>query len=230
MNRNRIILLSVGICLVFTIFLLSKFTTISNARNFTMEERFAAISDKDKLSKAETKGTYMIDRAHSYIGFRVMHMGLAEVPGSFNNFKGKINFDSNKIKNSSVEFSAKVKSIDTRIKARDNHLRSKDFFEVAKYPELKFKSKKIKKRGKTLKVYGDLTMKGVTKEIVIKAKMYGPVKDRRGNIKMGFQGKTSINRRDFNVNYGGNLPNGTPMISDMVTIDLQLETLMRKKK
>ena len=227
--RKSLIIISGFLVFSFGVFVLN-FGFSSNARNLNLAEKFKTnISDK-KLSKAETKGTYRIDRAHSYVGFKVEHMGLVDVPGSFNNFKGEINFDSQKVKNSSVEFTAQTKSVDTRIKARDNHLRNKDFFEVTKYPQITFKSTRIKKRGKKLRVYGNFTMKGVTKEIMISARLYGPVKDPRGNLKMGIQGSTTINRRDFGVNYGRNLPNGTPMISDIVKIDLQLETVMRKAK
>ncbi len=202
----------------------------SKANLMDMEERFNSIAVGGKLPTSETKGTYSVDRAHSYVGFRVKHMGLVEVPGSFKSFQGKINFDSKKVKNSSVEFSIDVKSIDTRINGRDNHLRSKDFFMVEKYPKVTFKSTRLKKKGKTYRVYGSLTMKDVTKEVMIPFRIYGPIKDRRGNIKMGVRGGTVINRRDFNVNYGNNLPSGVPVISDDVNIDIQLETALRKPK
>ncbi|NNE98389.1 MAG: YceI family protein [Pyrinomonadaceae bacterium] len=210
------------------------FTSIgfhTSANSKSMEERFRVTAADKKLSKSETKGVYSIDKPHSYVGFRVKHMGLVEVPGSFKEFEGSINFDSFKIKNSSVEFKANVKSVDTRVNGRDNHLRSKDFFEVVKYPEITFKSTRVKKRGRNkYRLYGDLTMKGVTRQVTIPFRIYGPIKDQRGRIKMGIQGETSISRSAFNITYGGTLPSGVRTISDRVTIELQLETAMNSPK
>ena len=227
MYNKRILFVST-IFAIITGVILFWLSNSSSAGITNMAERFEKIAASDKLPASETKGTYAIDRAHSYIGFKVRHMGLVDVPGSFNSFEGSIDFDSSKIKNSTVEFSAEVKSIDTRVEGRNNHLRSKDFFEVETYPELTFKSTRVKKKGKRYIVTGNLTMKGVTKEIAIPFRIFGPIKDARGNVKMGIQGETSINRRTFNINYGNNLPNGIPTISDTVVIDLQLETALRK--
>ncbi len=229
MNIRKIFLIS-GFLTITTGVILFGLGNSSSAGITNMAERFEKITASDKLPASETKGKYAIDRAHSYIGFKVRHMGLVDVPGSFNTFKGSIDFDSSKIKNSTVEFSAEVKSIDTRVEGRNNHLRSKDFFEVETYPEMTFKSTRVKKKGKRYIVTGNLTMKGVTKEIAIPFRIYGPIKDARGNVKMGVQGETSINRRAFNINYGNNLPSGIPTISDTVVIDLQLETVLRKPK
>lgn len=230
MNR-RFYCIACGILAAALLFIAASFMSVSKAELMNMEERFETISTGEKLSKAAIKGDYAVDRAHSYLGFRVTHMGLAEVPGSFKDFKGTVSYDAKNVKNSTVEFTAMMKSVDTRVNGRDNHLRSKDFFEVEKYPEMTFKSTRVKKKGKNkVRVYGNLTMKGVTKEVMIPVKLYGPIKDQRGNMKMGVRGKTAINRRDFGVNYGRNLPNGTQMISDLVTIDIQLETVMRAKK
>ncbi len=194
----------------------------ADARIKGFDLRFAPIID-DGPSKAESTGVYELDKAHSYVGFRIMHLGLTEVPGSFNDFTGRIDFDANKIENSKVSFVALTKSVDTRNEGRDKHLRSKDFFEVDKYPEMSFKSTRVKKKGKKYVVYGDLTMKGITKPVEIEFKIHGPIRAQRGSIKIGVQGSTVINRRDFGVNYGSNLPSGVPMLSDNVIIDIQLE-------
>ncbi len=220
---------AVSIFAAVAVFVLTGFGLSSNAGSKTMEERYAAAGDK-KLPAAETKGIYDIDKAHSYVGFHVRHMGLVDIPGSFNEFEGAIDFDSSKIKNSTVEFTANVKSIDTRVNGRDNHLRSKDFFEVENYPSMSFKSTKVKKRrGNKYRVYGNLTIKGKTREIMIPFRIYGPIKDQRGTLKMGIEGETSINRRDYDINYGGNLPTGVPVIGDQVTVLIRLETVMRKE-
>ncbi len=193
-------------------------------------ERFETLYVTSEVPKEEQVGEYGFDKAHSSIGFKIKHMGLVDVPGQFRKFDGKVDFDAKKVKNSSVEFSAEMTSVDTGINARDNHLRSKDFFEVKTYPKMTFKSTKIKKKGKRYIVTGDLTMKDVTKSVSFPVRIYGPIKDGRGNVRMGIVGSTVINRREFNVTYGGNLPNGTPTLANNVVVDLQIETVKKKEK
>lgn len=201
----------------------------ADAARETMAGRFEFRAGEKKVPKAEQTGEYSFDMAHSSIGFRVRHMGLVDVPGNFRNFEGTLNFDADKVSESTVEFKAEVKSVDTGVNARDNHLRSKDFFEVMTFPDMTFKSKRIKKKGKRYMVKGDLTLKGVTKEIEFPVRIYGPIKDERGTIRMGMSGYTSINRRDFNVTYGGKLPGGTAVLSDSVAVELQIESVKKKE-
>lgn len=229
MSKKRITFLSVGILTFFAAFFVFNIGTNSNASSLNIEEKFTKLS-YEKVSDEEQMGEYSFDKAHSSINFRIKHMGLVDVPGNFRDFQGTVNLDGKKLRDSSVEFSAQMKSVDTGVNARDNHLRSKDFFEVETFPEMTFKSKKVKKKGKRYMVTGDFTMKGVTKELTIPMQMYGPVKDERGTIRMGVTGQTVINRRQFNVNYGSNLPNGTAMLSDNVVVDLQIESVKKKEK
>ncbi|HKX84436.1 MAG TPA: YceI family protein, partial [Pyrinomonadaceae bacterium] len=176
--------------------ILSNSTTTAVNRSFA--ERFV-VDDKKKQTVGEA-GVYNFDKAHSFIGFKVNHMGLIEVPGFFRDFTGSVNYDAADVKKSSVEFTAKAASIDTGVAPRDKHLQSPDFFDVAKFPELTFKSTKVEKKGKQLVVTGDLTMRGVTKSVAIPFEIAGwlPGNERSG-MKMGIQGETTINRRDFGV-------------------------------
>lgn len=178
----------------------------------------------EKAMKAAESGTYNFDKAHSFIGFKVKHMGLIEVPGYFRDFTGTVNYDTADVTKSTVEFKAMVTSVDTGVAGRDAHLRRADFFEVEKYPELTFKSTKVEKKGKGWIVSGDLTMRGVTKPVSIPFEMTGfvPGSDRAG-AKIGITGETVLNRRDFGVNYGGNLPSGIPQIADEVKVVLAIE-------
>lgn len=187
------------------------------------------VSIDEKALKLVEAGTYDFDKAHSFIGFRIKHMGLIEVPGYFRDFKGTVKFNAEDVTKSTVEFSAKIASVDTGVAARDNHLRTADFFDAEKYPEMTFKSSKIEKRGKSLVLTGDLTIKGVTKSVSIPFDVTGwvPAGD-RSPAKMGIVGETMINRRDFGVNYGGNLPNGVPVLSDDVKVTLQIEAAKAK--
>lgn len=204
---------------VFALALVSFNTSGENLR----EKEFAAKFADTKLTAAETTGSYDVDAKHSYIGFRVMHMGLAEVPGAFRDFSGSINYDGKDVSKSSVNFTAKVTSVDTGVAPRDNHLRTADFFEVEKYPDMTFKSTKVEKKGDKWEVAGDFTLKGVTKQVTIPFTVNGMMKDQKGNVKMGISAQTTINRQDYGVKYGNKLPDGTLALSDMVKIDLQLE-------
>jgi polyisoprenoid-binding protein YceI len=169
-------------------------------------------------------GVYAFDKNHAFIGFKVKHMGLIDVPGYFRDFTGEVKFDSQDVTRSTVTFKAMATSVDTGVAARDAHLRRADFFEVEKYPEITFKSTKVEKKGTGWMVTGDLTIKGVTKPVSIPFEIAGwlPASERSG-MKMGITGETTINRRDFGVNWGSNLPSGVPAVSDEVKVVLQIE-------
>jgi polyisoprenoid-binding protein YceI len=201
---------------------LSNYSTEAVNRSF--EERF--LTNGVALQTGES-GTYNFDRAHSFIGFKVRHNGLIEVPGFFRDFTGVVNYDAKDVSKSSVTFSAKSTSVDTGVQGRDNHLRTADFFEVEKYPEINFKSRKVEKKGRNWMVTGDLTMKGVTKSISFPFNIPGFVAaGGRSGPRMGITGETTINRRDFGVNYGGNIPGtSVSVIADNISIVLQIEAV-----
>ncbi len=194
--------------------------TGAEAVNSSLAERFivgAAVQTGDS-------GTYNFDKAHSFIAFKAKHMGLVEVPGFFRDFTGVVNYDAKDVSKSTVEFTAKATSIDTGVPGRDKHLRTADFFEVDKYPDITFKSTKIEKKGRNLIVTGDFTMKGITKSISIPFQIAGwlPADERSGG-KMGIAAETTINRRDYGVNWGSTLPSGISAVADEVKISLQIE-------
>jgi len=192
----------------------------AQAVEMTQSEQFAA---QGALQTGES-GVYNFDRAHSFIGFKVKHMGLIEVPGYFRDFTGAVTYDAKDPAKSTVQFTAKATSVDTGVGGRDTHLRSADFFEVEKFPELSFKSTKVEKKGSGWMVTGDFTLKGVTKTISFPFNISGFLPaDQRSGGKMGITAETSINRRDYGVNYGTNMPNGTAVLSDDVKVVLQIE-------
>lgn len=210
--------------ILFSVFALAvgylSFGTSTDAVELSFDERFAPPA----VVQTGESGTYNFDKAHSAIGFTVKHMGLVNVPGFFRDFTGAVNYDAKDPSKSTVEFTAKATSVDTRVDGRDNHLRSPDFFEVEKYPDITFKSTKVQKKGTSWIVTGDFTMKGVTKSISFPFNIAGFLPaDQRSGGKMGITAETSINRRDYGVNYGTNLPNGSPVLSDDVKINLQIE-------
>lgn len=210
---------------IAALFILSDST--ATAVNPTFAERFT-IDDKKKPSAGET-GVYNFDKPHSFIGFKVKHNGLIEVPGFFRDFTGAVHYDASDVRKSSVEFTAKVTSVDTGVAGRDRHLRTADFFEVEKFPDLVFKSSRVEKKGKNWIVTGDLTIKGVTKAISFPFQIAGflPGGERSGP-RMGITAETMINRRDFGVNYDSKLPGGILAVDDNVKVVLQIEAVVPK--
>lgn len=171
-------------------------------------------------------GDYNIDPAHSIIGFSIRHLEINWVEGRFKDFKGTIHYTDADVTKSSVEFTAKIESIDTGVEARDKHLRTADFFDAAKYPELTFKSTKVERKGKDSYVlYGDLTLKGVTKQVQLPFTITGAVKDPWGNTRFGINAETKINRRDYGINYGNTMAQGGLDVGNEVTINLHLEAV-----
>ncbi|MEO8436415.1 MAG: YceI family protein [Pyrinomonadaceae bacterium] len=171
-------------------------------------------------------GEYKMDTAHSTIGFSIRHNEINWVSGRFKDFAGMIRHDDKDVTKSSVEFTAKVESIDTGVTARDNHLRTADFFEVAKFPEMTFKSTRIERKGKDRYVlHGDLTLKGVTKPVAIPFTIVGAIKDGRGNTRFGVEGNTTIDRRDYGITWGHALAAGGFDVGNDVTISLHLEVM-----
>lgn len=205
---------------------------VSTATNQTAAATDLLTQDKSvKLTAQEMSGVYEFDRAHSNIGFRIKHMGLAEIPGSFTDYTGVIRYDAADVTKSSVEFAAKVTSVNTGIEARDKHLRTADFFEVEKYPEMTFKSIKIEKKGENNFVaVGDFTLKGVTKQISLPFTINGFLKDGRGAIKMGASALTVINRQDYGLTWGKVLDNGVLSLDNNVSVNLQIEAAKQQPK
>ena len=171
-------------------------------------------------------GSYTLDPAHSTIGFTVRHLVINDIPGRFRDFAGSIQYNSEKIGESSVTFTAKAASVDTAIEARDKHLRTSDFFDVEKYPEITFKSTRIEKKGAdSFVAHGDFTMRGVTRVIAIPFRLHGTVKDPWGKIRLGVEAGLTINRNDYGITWGSKLDNGGLVIGNDVKINLLLEAV-----
>lgn len=175
-------------------------------------------------------GDYHLDVAHSVIGFSIRHNELTLVSGRFKDFTGTIHFDDQDVTKSTVEFKAKVESIDTGVEARDRHLRTADFFDVAKFAEMTFQSTRVERKGKSYFLYGDLTIKGVTKPVSFPFTMTGAIKDGRGNTRIGIAAQTKIDRRDFGITWGHALAGGGFDVAHEVMINLQLEALQPAPK
>lgn len=193
----------------------------------TIPDAATAVAVEDMAKPAEG-AVYTIDKSHATIGFTIQHMTLSLVHGRFTDFAGKITLDDKDMTKSSVEFTAKIASIDTDVAARDEHLRSPDFFDAEKYPELTFKSKSVEKHGDGYVLHGALTIKDKTKDIAIPFKLHGPLQDQRGNSRIGVEGRTTINRQDFGITFGATLPNGGLALANDVQIELDFEAVKPK--
>ena len=169
--------------------------------------------------------SYQIDKAHSEIAFQVRHL-LTRVRGHFGDFSGVIKVDEMNPANSSVDVTIQAASIDTHTADRDNHLRSADFFDVANYPTLTFKSVSVTPRGSEwLDVVGDLTIHGVTRQVTLPVNYLGNGKDPWGNEKAAFEADITINRKDFNLNWNATLETGGLLVGDDVKISLSIQAL-----
>ena len=170
-----------------------------------------------------------IDSSHSGASFTVKHMMISNVRGEFNKVSGTFNYNEKDPTKSTVAATIDASSIDTREPKRDEHLKSPDFFDVAKHPKITFKSKKVAKAGEgKLKVTGDLTMRGVTKEVVLDVEgPTKPVKDPWGNLKIGATATTTLNRKDFGLNWNQALEAGGVLVGEDVKVELDLEFLQK---
>jgi polyisoprenoid-binding protein YceI len=166
---------------------------------------------------------YNIDKSHSGIGFEVAHLVITDVQGEFKDYDVNLMLDHNNVANSTVETRIKVASIDTDEQKRDDHLRSADFFDAETHPEIVFKSKKIEKKGDNYVAQGDLTIRGVTKEVSLPFEVKGPIQDPRGNTRVGINAEMTINRQDYGVSWNKTLDAGGVVVGDEVKINIKSE-------
>ncbi len=168
-----------------------------------------------------------IDPDHSNAQFKVQHMVITNVRGNFPDVQGSVTIDDRDISKSTVDVTIAAASLDTNHEKRDNHLKSADFFDVEKYPALTFKSKKVEQNGDGgLKVLGDLTIRGVSKEVELLVS--GPtqsITDPWGNTRKGAQATTRINRKDFGLTWNKTLETGGLVVGDEVEISIEVELI-----
>ena len=166
--------------------------------------------------------TYVFDKLHSTIGFQIRHL-FSKVPGKFGDFSGQIQLDEANPEQSSVEVTIETASIDTGVKMRDDDLRSPKFFDVKKFPEITFKSTAVKKTGEnTADVTGNLTMHGVTKDVVLKVELLGKGAGPKNSTVSGWDASTALKRSDYGLTWN-QVIEGTQMVGDDVQIELHIE-------
>jgi polyisoprenoid-binding protein YceI len=184
------------------------------------------------LPAAAATSTWQIDPAHSAAQFAVKHLAISTVRGAFTSVKGTVQFDDKDITKSSVDVTIEVNSVDTRQPDRDKDLRSDHFFDAEHFPTITFKSKRVEQvsPGK-LKISGDLTIHGITKEVVLDVDgPTAPVKDPWGNQRMAINATTKINRQDFGVKWNATMDNGGVVVGDEVSITIDAEMVQKAAK
>ncbi|MCM2333830.1 MAG: YceI family protein [Anaeromyxobacteraceae bacterium] len=169
--------------------------------------------------------SWNLDVTHSAIHFFVRHMVISKVHGRFAKWTGVLQLDEQDLTRSSVDVTIDAASIDTQVADRDAHLRSADFLDVAKHPEIRFTSRRIEKAGEGYRVVGDLSLHGVVKEVVLSAEFAGVGKDPWGNMRAGFSAKASLDRREFGLVWNAALETGGVLVGEKVEIAIELEAV-----
>ena len=171
-------------------------------------------------------GTYAIDPSHSRIGFVARHAMVTKVRGSFNEFEGSGYFDADDPGNSRLELTIDAASIDTRNPDRDAHLRSNDFFAMEQYPQITFVSTAVQQvDAENYRVTGDLTMRGVTRPVTLDLEFTGTSVDPYGNQRIGFEGRTVVNRKDWGINWNAPLDAGGVLVGEKVILEFEVSAI-----
>jgi polyisoprenoid-binding protein YceI len=169
--------------------------------------------------------TFAIDKTHSEVTFQVRHL-VTKVRGRFTDFSGTVQFDEARPELSSIDFSINAASIDTGTPDRDAHLRGDDFFAADTHATITFKSSKVVKRSaEQFEIEGTLTIRGIAKQLTLPIAYLGTATDPWGNVRAGFEGETTINRKDFGLNWNAALEAGGFLVGDDVKISVSLETI-----
>ncbi|MGW0523305.1 YceI family protein [Crossiella sp. NPDC003009] len=177
------------------------------------------------LSLSELTGDYAIDATHSRVGFVARHAMVTKVRGAFNEFDGRIKVDGDNPANSSVAVTINAASIDTRNAQRDEHLRGSDFLELEKFPQIRFVSTSVAQDGEDFALTGDLTIKDVTRPVTIEFTFEGTAKDPFGNTRVGFEGTTTISRKDFGITWNAALETGGVLVSDKIVLEFEVSAV-----
>ena len=178
------------------------------------------------VNQSTLTGKYVLDPSHSRIGFVARHAMITKVRGSFDEFEGSGYLDTETPTNSRLELTIKAASIDTRNAQRDEHLRSNDFLAMAEYPEITFVSTAVEPvDAEHFRVAGDLTIRGVTKPVTVDFEFTGSAVDPFGNTRIGFDGATTINRKEWGINWNAALETGGVLISEKVDLEFEVSAI-----
>jgi polyisoprenoid-binding protein YceI len=169
---------------------------------------------------------WQVDGAHSAVNLAIRHMVISKVRGHLTKWNAKLQLDTAELARSSVEVDIEAASIETGVADRDTHLRSPDFLDAAMYPTLRYRSRRVEAASKDrLRVVGDLTIRDVTREVVLDVEYGGQGKDPWGNTRVGFTATASLNRKDFGLTWNQALETGGVLVADRVDIEIELQAI-----
>ena len=172
-------------------------------------------------------GDYTLDVAHTRLGFSARHAMVTTVRGAFKDFEGTAHIDTANPADSTVSLTIKADSIDTGVADRDAHLRSADFFEIEQHPEITFNSTNVERDGDDWTITGDLTVKGITKPIAVEFESTGSARDPFGNLRIGFEGHTTLSRKDWGLTWNAALETGGFLVSDKIKLDFDISAIQK---
>ncbi|MDQ4052617.1 MAG: YceI family protein [Actinomycetota bacterium] len=181
--------------------------------------------DTPTTAVADITGDYTLDTSHSRLGFTARHAMVTKVRGQFGDFTGTARIDTAEPKNSSVNLAVKIASVTTGSADRDGHLLSGDFFDAESYPEMTFVSTDVSRDGSDWTITGDLTIKDVTRPVTIEFEETGSARDPFGNLRVGFEGSTTVNRKDWGLTWNAALETGGVLVSEKVKLEFDVSAI-----
>jgi polyisoprenoid-binding protein YceI len=184
-----------------------------------------AAAEETSQYVSDISGDYVLDPSHTRLGFSARHAMVTKVRGQFDEFEGIAHVDTATPANSTVSVSIKAASVTTGNEQRDGHLKTPDFFDIENYPEITFVSTDIATDGAEWDITGDLTINGVTKSVTIPFEATGSAKDPFGNTRIGFEGSTTINRTEWNLNFNAALETGGVLVSEKVVLEFDISAI-----
>ncbi len=176
-------------------------------------------------TSANLAGDYVLDPAHTRVGFSARHAMVTKVRGQFDEFEGSAHVDTDNPANSTVAVTIQAASVTTGQVQRDGHLKTPDFFDVENYPEIRFVSTDVERDGTEWSITGDLTINTVTKPVTILFEETGEAKDPFGNLRVGFEGTVTINRTDWGLTFNAALETGGVLVSEKVTLEFDVSAI-----
>ena len=179
---------------------------------------------------AHLTGTWDLDPAHTRLSFAARHAMVATVRGHFRDFSGVLFLDGERHENSRAEVTIQTASLDTGVQQRDDHLRSPDFLDVDRYPTMTFRSTRAELDADTYRLHGELTIKGVTRPVQLDIEYNGTATDPYGNLRAGFEGRTTINRKDWGLGWNVALEAGGLLVGEKVKIELDVSAVKRAEQ
>lgn len=197
----------------------------NRSKKTTTPEAATVVSEPGTSFVSDLAGDYALDPSHTRLGFSARHAMVTKVRGNFEDFEGTAHIDTTTPANSKVDVTIQAASVTTGNEQRDGHLKTPDFFDIENHPTISFASTNVKRDGSEWAITGDLTINGVSKPVTIDFEETGSAKDPYGNTRIGFEGATTIDRTDWNLNFNAKLETGGVLVSEKVKLEFDISAI-----